>query len=517
MVDALGFGFEEIENTEAFKAGGGPISRGENLLTDSFEIVLLREGRFCKVCLIWALLVLAPLISLGQSATVKGSAPNFIGQELRLVVQDDPISGEEVVLAATKVSEDGSFSLSGNVEAVQYGFLQVGRECGDLFLERGKTVVVRFAPLKRPKGPEAFSDRYFFKLDFIDGDGAKLNRDISHYNMRLDAFLASIYPLLKKRKNPKALTDSVVAFRKRADLEFTSSPDFVKQYIIYALANVEQTFVAKRNLLFDRYLKAKEPQPFNPEYMKFINQFYDGQVERMALIEQREVCIAIMKKSAAFAEMEELLMKDPYLADPFIRKAILIQGMEKLYGQKGFDNERLSATLTRFSQLSSNSVLAKAAGNIAKRKDRIRVGTPAPDFKIVDTDGKAIVLSELRKGYVLVEFTDAANAYCQQESAVLRDMQKRFQMIQYVTVCVGNSSKEIAAYKPLFAPARPVGSIARNHPIVTDYGIMSLPAFFIIDADGRFYRSPALDPSKGGISELEVLHAKLKTGGRTGQ
>lgn len=463
------------------------------------------------------LLLILPFASSSQNATVKGSAPNFIGQEIRLVVQDDPISGEEVVLATTKVNADGGFSLSGNVESAQYGILQIGRECGDLFLERGKTIVVRFAPLKRPKGPEAFSDRYFFKLDFIDGDGAKLNRDISLYNVRLDVFLENIYPLLKKRKNVKAMSDSVASFRKRTELEFAASSEFAKQYTHYALGNVEQTFTPNRNLLFERYLKDRQSQPFNPEYMKFINQFYEGQVERMALIDQRETCIAITKKSAAFIEMDELIAKSPFYQEIFIRRAMLIQGLEKLYGQKGFDDNRISAILKGFAKESSNSVLAKAANNIAKRKDRLRIKTPAPDFELTDTDGKTLRLSEMGKGYVLLEFTDATNAYCQQESAVLRDMQKRFQMIQYITICVGNSQKEIAAYKPLFAPTRPVAGISRDHDMVKNYAIMSLPAFFLIDDGGRFYRSPALDPSKGGISELEVLHAKLKSGGKTGQ
>ena len=461
---------------------------------------------------------LIPFYGQAQPATVKGSAPNFIGKEIRLMVQDDPISGKEVVLAKAKVAADGSFSLSGNVEPVQYGFLQVGRECGDLFLQRGKTTVVRFAPLKRPKGPEAFSDRYFFQLDIIDeGSGARLNRDISRYNSRLDAFLENLYPLLKKRKNPKAMADSVAAFRKRADLEFTASDDFVKQYMFYALGNVEQTFVLKRKLLFERYLNGRQPQPYNPEYVQFINQFFEGQVERMALIEQRDQCIAIMKKSTAFAEMEGLLMNDPFLQDPFVRRVVLIQGMEKLYGQKGFDDDRVSATLKGFAGTASNSVLASAARNIAERKDRTRMKTPAPDFALTDTDGKPLQLKDMRKSYVLLEFTDATNAYCQQESAVLRDMQKRFPMMRYATVCVGNSEKDVKAYKPLFAPSRPVARIARDHDMLEDYAIMSLPAFFIIDDQGRFYRSPALDPSKGGISELEVLDALLKKGGRTGQ
>jgi hypothetical protein len=148
------------------------------------------------------------------------------------------------------------------------------------------------------------------------------------------------------------------------------------------------------------------------------------------LIDKREECIAILKKSKAFATLEQLLLSDPFLQDVFVRRAILIQGMEKLYGQKGFDDNRVSATLREFSKLSSNSDLIKAANNIADRKDGLRVNTPAPDFSVTDTEGKAYRLSDFKGKYLLLEVTDAANAYSQQESSVLRDMLKRFPRVK---------------------------------------------------------------------------------------
>jgi len=440
-----------------------------------------------------------------QVATVTGSAPNFIGKEIRLVVHDDPISGVERVLDRTIVNEQGGFKLKGEVETVQYGFLQIGRECGDLFLERGKSVTVRFAPAKRPKGPEGFNDRYFFKLDFIDGDGARLNRDITRYNERLDGFLASIYQLLKMHKSPKALADSVSAFRSRINSEFSVKEGFISDHIKYSIGNVEQTFILKKKMLHERYLKDRPALPWNPEYMRFIEQLHEGVFQRMALVEKRTESIAAMKKSAAFTEMESLLRQQPFMEDAFVRRAVMIRGMELLYGQKGFDPERVSTTLRDFAKASDNPVLAKAARNIADRKDRMRPGTAAPDFVLKDSEGKTHRLDDFKGHYLMLEITEAGNAYCLQEAAVLRDMQKRFPTTRFVTVLVGGSEKQLLEFKRDFAPARPVAGIDRNDILMAEYAVSSLPTFIIIGPDGRVYRAPALDPSKGGISELEVL------------
>lgn len=452
---------------------------------------------------LFLLLVCAP--SMAQVSTVSGSAPNFIGQEILLVVQDDPLSGAERVVDRAVVDSRGGFKLSGSVEPVQYGFLQVGRECGDLFLERGKDLTVRFAPVKRPKGPEGFSDRFFFKLDFIEGAGTALNRDIARYNDRLDAFLTNIYPLLKLRKNPKAVTDSLESFKTRLAAEFPARKGFFDEYVRYSIGNVEQTFILNKKVLYDRYLKDRPVQFWNTEYVRFVEQFFEGMVERLILVEKRTESIAALKRSTAFNELEALLGQKPFLDDAVLTKAMLVQGMERIYGQKEFDAARISATLNGFAASSTNGLLAKAARNIAQRKDRMRPGTKVPPFALTDSDGRNHDPEDFKGSYVMIEVTEADNAYCLQEAAVLRDMQKRFPSVRFLTVLVDAKEKQLLEFKRDFAPARPVVPIGRNNVFMTDYAISSLPSFFIISPDGRLYRSPALDPSKGGISELEVI------------
>ncbi|MCF8258197.1 MAG: TlpA family protein disulfide reductase, partial [Flavobacteriales bacterium] len=371
---------------------------------------------------------------------------------------------------------------------------------------------------KRPKGPEGFSDRFFFRLDFIDGAGAVLNRDIARYNERLDGFLANIYPLLKMQKSPKALADSLIGFRNRSTFEFTVTEGFISDHIKYSIGNLEQTFILKKKTLYERYMKDRPALLWNPEYMRFIEQFYEGVFARVALVEKRNECIASMKKSNAFSELEDLMRQQPFMDDASVRRTVMVRGMEELYGQKGFDPNRVTATLKAFAEASDSPVLAKAAINIAERRDRMRTGTPTPDFSLRDTDGKMHRPEDFKGNFLLLEVTEPDNAYCLQEAAVLRDMQKRFPSLRFLTVVVSNSAKQVADFKRDYAPARPVIAIGRNHAFMTDHAISSLPTFVIIGPDGRLYRSPALDPSKGGVSELEVLEqtgtGKRKVGGK---
>jgi hypothetical protein len=49
-----------------------------------------------------------------------------------------------------------------------------------------------------------------------------------------------------------------------------------------------------------------------------------------------------------------------------------------------------------------------------------------------------------------------------------------------------------------------------------DYDVKSLPLFFIINPEGKFYSVPAKDPTKGAQGELMSLTEKLKAKGRRG-
>ena len=464
------------------------------------------------------LFLVIPLITNGQFAVIRGVAPLSIGQEIQLRVNDDPISGKERVLAKQIVDVDGSFELKGVPNQTQYAFLQVGQNCADFFIERDKDLDLTFVPPARDQNkPEAFYERHFFAPKILGGKSAKMNEQVIQFNDTLDAFLEALYPALVNRKSPAMVAKSLEGFEKMALKKFNDAEPFVKDYIKYSLATVEQTFLGNRDKLFAKHLKDVSPQFNNPPYVDFLLQFYDGAVDKMAVANRYDECKKALAGKEAFAKLDEILIEqEPMLVDVSARRMVLINGIDGLFGQRDFKDENLIRALKSFGMLTSNSYLANAVKNIADKHEKLSVGTDAPEIAFRTLDGTEKHLSDFEGAYVFLELTDAKNGYGQREMNVIPNLKEEFATIRFVTVCVGNSKAEMQSLQKQMNINWEFGGVAIASSIMDDYDVKSLPLFFIINPDGKFYSVPAKDPTKGAQGELMSLNEKLKAEGRKG-
>ena len=466
---------------------------------------------------LWLFIIL-PFITNGQHAMVRGVAPLSMGQEIQLRVYDDPISGKERILAKQIIDVDGSFELKVFPNEVQYAFLQVGQECADFFIERDKDLELTFVPRKKdPNKPEAFYERHFFAPKILGGKSAKMNQQVIAFNDTLDAFLEALYPILVNRKSPALVAKALDGFEKAALKEFKQAEPFVKNYIKYSIATVEQTFVGNRDKLFAKYLNGSKAQFNNPSYVDFLLQFYQGAVHKMAVVNRYEECKKAFDGKEAFAKLDQMLLEqEPMLQDVYVRRLVLIEGIDGLFGQREFEAEKLINALNNFGMFSSNSYHGSAAKNIAAKHEKLAKGTDAPEIEFRDLDGVEKRLSDFEGKYVFLELTDAKNAYCQRETNVIPNLKEEFKNFRFVTVCVGNSDAEMKSLQKQMNINWEFGGVQISSSVMDDYDVKSLPLFFIINPDGKFYSVPAKDPTKGAQDELMSLTEKLKAEGRRG-
>lgn len=464
--------------------------------------------------LFWLLWII-PLVTSGQHAVIRGVAPLAIGDEIQLRVYDDPISGKERILAKQKVEADGSFELKAIPNGVQYAFLQVGQDCADFFIEREKDLELTFVPpAKDPKRPEAFYERHFFAPRIMGGKSSKLNKQIIQFNDTIDAFLERVYPLLVNRRNPQMVAKQLAVFQASVAEDFLNVESFAKAYIKYSIAGVEQTFQTNREQLFNKYLNDQPVLFDNPAYVDFVRQFFQGSVNRILLIDHLEECKKALNQPEAFAAFDKMLAEDPMLENTALRRLVLLDGMEEMLGHKDLDDQKLLQALKTFGGLSSNSHLAYAARNVALKHEKLMAGNEAPEIVFRDLNGTEKKLSDFHGAYVFLELTDAKNGYCQRETNVIPNLKSEFKNIQFLTICVGNSQDEIRALRAQMLIDWELGGIELSAQTLDDYDVKSLPLFFIIDPNGKFYKAPAKDPTKGAQGELMSLSEMLKAKGR---
>ncbi len=134
---------------------------------------------------------------------------------------------------------------------------------------------------------------------------------------------------------------------------------------------------------------------------------------------------------------------------------------------------------------------------------RLAIGKEAPDFEVIDLDGKSITLSEIDKDYVVLIFWASWCPHCTQVLPKLRDFYKR-QDIDYLEVISISIDTSMSDYQDFIE----VGGY--NWINVCDYkgwesdpaklfGIYATPTLILLDNNRKILAKP------GTIGEIEAI------------
>lgn len=133
----------------------------------------------------------------------------------------------------------------------------------------------------------------------------------------------------------------------------------------------------------------------------------------------------------------------------------------------------------------------------------------APDFTLVSTDGTKLTLSKLKGKVVLINFYAEWCAPCRKEIPTLNAFQKKY-VPELVILGIDFDSVNVSMAKKV---KKEMGIeftclVDKNKLVQKGYKLFSLPASFLIDADGNL-----VENISGGITdeEIEKVEEKVKT------
>jgi thiol-disulfide isomerase/thioredoxin len=116
---------------------------------------------------------------------------------------------------------------------------------------------------------------------------------------------------------------------------------------------------------------------------------------------------------------------------------------------------------------------------------RATVAAPAPDFELVDLDGRSHRLSAERGRIVLLDFWASWCAPCAEELGCLVDLSRRHgEDVSLVAVTIdrdADTARDFLAKRPL-APAKVLQDGGSD--VLAEYGADGLPALYLIDREG---------------------------------
>jgi peroxiredoxin len=148
----------------------------------------------------------------------------------------------------------------------------------------------------------------------------------------------------------------------------------------------------------------------------------------------------------------------------------------------------------------------------------IEAGAPAPDFTLLDHDGKQVSLSDFRGQPVLLVFypadfspvcTDQLSVY----QADLPEFERRGVQVLGISVdsafCHRAFREQLGVTMPLLADFHPKGEVARAYGLWSDKYGQAGRALVLVDGQGTVewsYKSPALE-----YPETDLIFQKLQS------
>jgi peroxiredoxin len=442
----------------------------------------------------------------GQKIT--GSAKALAGKKIALYTYADFISYEEKKLVETEVSNTGSFTLETKLSQTLYCFLKAGNQYADFFVEPGKSYTVAWPDFsKTADEARPYFERDFRKLEIPDADSLSLNASIRRFNVYYDNFLTKNAGNLMLRGRS---SDAIKNLRKAAYTQFgnITNPAF-RAYVDYNLAIVEQITPVKKDYIYSAYLKTKPVRAFDLMYMDFFNQFFDKYLHQIVLSNKNAFLFKTLNAGNSWVSLDRQLQAFPYLENDTIRAMVLVKNLRSLYSISGIDKAAIKKLLKQMEREAPIDFVRTMAANVFSQMVSLTPGSKAPDFSLENAAGEQVSLDEFKGKYVYLEVTDPNCSACLAETKVIPMYKKKYgDRIRFVTVLLKSSQSRAKAFKEgnkldweiLYAPS--------SSSFSEQYEITSVPQYFIIAPDGKFFRSPAEKPSHNAEKDFSDIKFK---------
>ena len=127
------------------------------------------------------------------------------------------------------------------------------------------------------------------------------------------------------------------------------------------------------------------------------------------------------------------------------------------------------------------------------------VGSTAPDFSLIDTQGDTLTLKAFEGKYLLLAFESSACEACQEDLPVLEKIRKTVPQNKLTIVSISFDEEHTTSAKSTASWKQVVDRYGLASPFLTIYNVNTIPDYFLIDKDNKIIAAHA------SIQEIEEL------------
>jgi peroxiredoxin len=449
------------------------------------------------------LFIFASAWAMAQPVLIKGLAPSYEGKEISAYSYKDLITYTPVKIGSSQVNDSGRFSISiDGIKTSQYLYLSINNEQGSIYVSPSSTYHVIFPPPDSTHYENPFTV-HMVDMTFIEHDSDNINSMVIDFNEQFDKFWNQCYLYFIRKEGPHYLDSFYLAMQHRYA---SVNNAYFKNYMQYNIAEIGINILEGPKILGEKYIQNKPVLYHSYEYMKFFNDYFNDYVEQFSLTSKGEDINRYLQ-SANYNGMKEVLKINTLLrTNDSLCELVLLKGLYEMYYSGTFNKESVKQMI---GLVSTNTKIEESkiiAGDMLNSFSAVISGNATPDFALKDVKGAMSSIIDFRGKYLYLCFFRSKSDQCLSELDVISSLYKRYGKKLNI-VCISEDDK--LGDLQIFLDQHKIFTWTflydEGGKVRDKYDVKTLPEFFLINPQGKFYLSPADSPSHG----IELIFDKL--------
>lgn len=439
--------------------------------------------------------------------TIKGYAPKYVGEEIKIYEYEDLLSMKEVLIATSIVKSDSSFSLSFQNSSIQKLVIRSKNNYSFVYAAPDETVQV-YLPLHDEDKPYRPLGNYVTPI-FLNLDSTNINFKIIKFNDEIDRFYA--LNMVKFVRNRQGFIDELKQFKDSVYSSIKDTNDFFRYFVHYSFADMDMNIYTTgkaQMYLFDTYIDKKKVLYHLEPYFKLIKNLYSQVFNQLELTVNNRVYMAIVKKSPKLimqALEKDLMLGPSYIvkdnkivkvySNSELRELIMIKGLAEVYNSPDYPKtnvEEILDSIANYPMYPENGLIAR---NVLDRLTEATEGSPSPNFALTDRNGKLLTKSSLSGKYIYIHLFQPDYKTTLQDIELLEQIFARYNgMVNFVSIYTKNDKIDKRTAKAIQAIPWNVVELPSDDSFFKKFKVETYPFYILIDKTGTIVKLPALSP-----------------------
>ena len=424
-----------------------------------------------------------------EETVVQGSIKGFDSKTIKIGVYKDYITNEKEWLAEEIITE-GNFKLSFDLAEINQVVLKIEDKETSLFAEAGSVYNIGLSFDEEANRGQAFNK--FLNLSFPFPKATELNQQIKSFNRAYQDFFAANYAKMMYKGASKETEAFLNSWTQKKE---SMSNLFLKNYITYALANLEDISGGSNKTLESTYIKEQPILYRHKEYMNFFTQFYQEDFDQLTLKSgSQKMMKALMFEESLDRALEELnILKGFESAE--LTELYLLFGLYEVYHKKVINQESSEKILKQITEKGQSDENREIDANILKALERYGKSMQAVNFSLLDAQGEKHALQDYRGKQVYLSFWSNASIPSLRELKVMQKLHEEYgDKVHFVSINLDDDetiNQTVVAknnYKWDFL------HFGGNYELREAYQVTTVPSYFLINEQGGISKAFAEGP-----------------------